>query len=127
MRKSVQTFSACLVAAAFAVQSVVAFAADVPELANARKVSEDAKGDGTHTYYKSTTSPGDLVEAYKGELSSDGWSIVNAGGGGSSWGGGATLTATKGSTYLVLDAGGESGETHIDLCVWPSKPDDDDC
>lgn len=127
MRPLVKTLAIPLIAAAFAAQPVMVLAADAPAPAGLQKVSEDSKDGGTHTYYRGTSSAAEIVDAYKAELESDGWSIVTSGGGGSSWGGGAGLTATRGSAYLVMEAGGESGETNVNLCVWPSKPDDDNC
>lgn len=112
---------------AFAVQQGIAQSTDIPTPSDAEKVSEDAKGDGKHYYYKSSSSAGDLVSSYKSQLESAGWTIDSSSSGGSSWGGDGELTATKGQSYLVLAAGGETGRTNIDLCVWPSKPSNTDC
>lgn len=104
-----------------------ASSAGAPAIGGAEKVKEEAKGEGTHTLYRSKASAADLMKSYRSTLDADGWTIAGSDSGGSSWGGGAGLTATKGSEYLVMRAGGEAGRTHIDLCVWPRKPDDDDC
>ena len=102
-------------------------ASEAPPPAGAEKVREQPRGGGTHTLYRSTEAAGDVIRAYQATLQSDGWTIVSSGGGGGSYGGGGGLTATKGAQYLVLSAGGPVGSTNIDLCVWPTRPADDDC
>ena len=77
-----------------------------------------------------TNAPADVAGAYQTALENNGWAIKNSGGGGDPFGlfaSGAGLTATNGSRYLKLNAGGPIGSTHVDICVWPSQPVDDDC
>ena len=127
MRNAISIIRYLPIAAVLIAMTGVAIAAGAPALPDATKVKENAKGDGTHFYYTSKKSAKDLVDSYKSVLESDGWTIDSSGAGGSSWGGDGGLTATKGSEYLVMSAGGETGDTNIDLCVWPSKPKDDNC
>lgn len=91
------------------------------------KSSDEISDGGEHTYYTASESATDFVSGYESQLSGAGWSVNDSGGGGSSEGGGAGLTATSGDKYLVVAAGGPSGETFADLCVWPQKPSNDDC
>lgn len=116
-----------LIAAALGLHPIAAMAASAPAVADAQKMSEEAKGAGTHIYYTSRQSAQDVMSAYRSTLEADGWTIDSMGGGGSAWGGNAGLTASKGAEYLVMSIGGETGATNIDLCVWPSKPADDNC
>ncbi|MDA4847008.1 hypothetical protein [Hoeflea poritis] len=104
-----------------------ALAADAPAPSGAEKVSEQPRRGGTHTLYRSSKSATEIVQAYQTTLESDGWTIQSSGSGGGSYGGGGGLTASKDSQYLVMTAGGQAGATNIDLCVWPSKPSNDDC
>jgi hypothetical protein len=103
----------------------------VPEVANATFQAEDAiQEGGRHFYYTSAGEPGDIVSDYGKALEAAGWEIVSSGGGGDPFGlfaSGAGLTATDGTRYLKLGAGGPKGQVHIDSCVWPTKPSDDDC
>jgi hypothetical protein len=117
-----------LLASAVAVQQVAAQAADnIPMPTGAQNVNQDPRGNGTHYYFRIGNSPAGVVNGYKGQLQSAGWKILSSGSGGSSWGGNGGLTATKGQSYLVLSAGGPAGETYVNLCVWPSQPNNTNC
>ena len=120
-----------------AAASVIAQAGDgllenVPEPAGATFQAKDAiHEDGVHFWYTSSKSPAELASAYQAALEALGWEILDSGGGGDPFGlfgSGAGLTATNGGRYLKYHAGGQTGATtHIDACVWPSRPDDEDC
>jgi predicted RNA-binding protein with PUA-like domain len=103
----------------------------VPDLTNAEFKAEDPIHEGgRHFFYTSSAAPGDVVGAYESALQSAGWNILNSGGGGDPFGmfgGGANLTATDGTRYIKLNAGGPTGSTFIDACIWPTRPSDDDC
>ena len=43
------------------------------------------------------------------------------------YGGGAGLQATNGPKYLSVNAGGPAGMTFVSVCVWPAKPNNDNC
>ena len=106
--------------------------ADLPEPAGAEFKYEDAiREGGRHFYYTTNASPDDLVSAYASALVANGWTIRSSGGGGDPFGlfgSGAGLTATNGPRYFKLHAGGQRGSTtHIDACIWPTQPGDDDC
>ena len=126
---SVRCFlGAVVLTTAAAIQPAGAGSVDnVPTLSGAQLVSTKPKGAGTHWYYQSSNSAAQVANGYKGQLQSAGWNIVNIGSGGSSWGGNSGLTARKGAAYLVLQAGGPSGQTYINVCAWPSQPDNDNC
>lgn len=104
--------------------------ADVPEVEGASfEAEDDIQEGGRHFFYTSAKAPADLVAAYQAALEDAGWTIEDAGGGGDPMGfaSGAGLTATMAQRYLSLNAGGPSGQTFIDLCVWPQQPRDNDC
>lgn len=104
---------------------------NVPAPADATYQAQDSiQENGRHFYYTTTNAPADVAGAYQTALENNGWTIKNSGGGGDPFGlfaSGAGLTATNGSRYLKLNAGGPIGSTHVDICVWPSQPVDDDC
>ncbi|MTH97279.1 hypothetical protein [Roseibium sp. RKSG952] len=116
-----------LFAAGLTAPMSAAFGAGAPPIPGADEAGTEPKGSGTRTSYTSSKSPEEIMRSYEDTLKGDGWQIHSAGGGGSSWGGGADLSATKGGEYLVMSAGGTPGMTNIDLCVWPERPEDDDC
>lgn len=91
------------------------------------------KNGAQYTRYSiSGTAPANVTADYKSQLSSQGYSITSDGGGGGGWGkwGGAEagLSANNGSTYVDVQAGGQSGSTtYFEVCVGPSKTAVDDC
>lgn len=91
------------------------------------------KNGAQYTRYSINGTAASAVTAdYKSQLSSAGYSITSDGGGGGGWGkwGGAEagLSANNGSTYVDVQAGGQSGSTtYFEVCVGPSKTAVDDC
>ncbi len=118
---------AVLVSAAAVQQGRAQKSGNVPMPAGAQNVNQNPKGNGTHYFFRTGSSPASIVNGYRGQLQSAGWKILSSGSGGSSWGGNGGLTATKGQSYLVLNAGGPGGETYVNLCVWPGRPNNDNC
>jgi hypothetical protein len=104
--------------------------ANVPEPGDAAFQAQDSiQEGGRHFYYTSSNAPADVVSNYQTTLEANGWTIVDSGGGGDPFGfaSGAGLTATNGSRYLKMNAGGPTGSTHVDVCVWPFQPSDNNC
>lgn len=100
----------------------------VPAPAGATQINQDQlAGGGVHTAYTTTEAPAQVVSAYQTVLQGAGWTVQNSGGGGSAYGGNAGLTATEGARHLSLEAGGPTGQTFVDLCVWTSKPSNNSC
>ena len=89
--------------------------------------TEAISAGGQQASYKTSAAPAAVVAAYKESLPQAGWTVTDAGGSGSSYGGGAGLQATNGPKYLSVNAGGPSGTTFVNVCVWPSKPKNDSC
>ena len=101
----------------------------VPTPINSSYHNEDnCTEGGRHRYYTSNERPGTIADKYESYLKAAGWSIVysNQGGGWNGFGGGATIKATKGSRYLKFNVGG-NGTMHVDVTVWPQRPNDEDC
>ena len=91
-------------------------------------VAEDAiHEDGRHYFFIADTPPVDLIEAYGAALTDAGWEITSGGGDQNPFAGGAGLTATDGTRYLKIGAGGPAFATFVDGCIWPQQPIDDDC
>jgi hypothetical protein len=105
--------------------------ANIPEPAGAAFQAQNSiQEGGRHFDYTSSNTPADVVGNYETALEANGWTIVSSGGGGDPFGlfaSGAGLTATNGSRYLKMNAGGPTGSTHVDVCVWVAKPVDDNC
>ena len=102
----------------------------VPELDAEFKAEDAIHAGGRHYFFSSAESPTDVVGGYEAALTDAGWEILSSGGGGDPFGlfgGGAGLTATDGTRYIVLNAGGPAGKTFIDGCIWPAKPANDNC
>ncbi len=98
-----------------------------PDPAGSTKEGENSCNGGTHKYFTHTISGCEVVAAYKDVLTANGWSATILNSGCTEWGGGAKLEATKGGRYLFLNAGGPGDSANIDLCVWPSRPNNTDC
>ena len=105
--------------------------AGVPELTGAQFQAEDAiQEGGRHYFFTSSAAPAAIVGNYQATLEDAGWNILDSGGGGDPFGlfaSGAGLTASDGTRYLKLNAGGPAGSTFVDGCIWPQKPADDNC
>jgi uncharacterized protein DUF4396 len=71
--------------------------------------------------------PSAVIASYTQILPGSGWTVTGSGGAGSSNGGGAGLQATNGPRYLSINVGGPAGTTYVNICVWPSRPNDDHC
>lgn len=82
---------------------------------------------GIHLYYQVDGSPKDVMTAFRDALAEHGWEMTTITSGGGDHGGGATYTGTHGDAYGVFDGGGFQTTTHVDVCVWPTKPADPDC
>jgi hypothetical protein len=89
--------------------------------------SEAIASGGQHAAYSTSASPASVIAAYKQSLLQAGWTVTGSSGSGSSWGGGGGLQATNGPKYLSVNAGGPAGTTYVDVCVWPSRPHNDNC
>jgi len=92
--------------------------------------SADWKGiqdGGQHTYFRASEPAQDAARQYRSALESRGWSIVDFYADGSSYGSSGRVVAKDGDRYLLLLSNGPGKTAHINLCVWPSKPGDDDC
>jgi hypothetical protein len=83
--------------------------------------------NGMAASYTSSATPSAVLDAYKKNLPASGWTVEGSGGGGSSWGGGGGLSAANGAKYLYVNAGGPSGKTYVNVCVWPTKPHNTSC
>ena len=82
------------------------------------------RGGQQATYITSATPEG-IISFYKLILPAGGWTVTDSdeGAGDAE----ATLQATNGPQYLALNAGGPTGMTYVKVCVWPSRPSDDQC
>ena len=66
----------------------------------------------------------DIATAYKSVLDNNGWNTFNLGGISL----GAGFQATLGNRYLNFQNGGPPGGARfINICVWPSQPNNDNC
>lgn len=94
--------------------------------------SGSANGATYARYSISGQTPQQVVSGYQTELTGQGYTVQNQGGGGGGWGdwGGANagLSANKGSSYVNVQAGGQSaGPTYFEVCVGPSAQSVQDC
>lgn len=90
--------------------------------AGATLLGEHKTGPNEYARYKIQMPPKKVVNKYKRQAKSDGYSIKSAGGSGGGWGGyGGSeygMTATKSSAYLEVQAGGSTqGPTYYEVCV----------
>jgi hypothetical protein len=100
----------------------------IPAPPDSKSLGTDEIGSGGEkANYSTSANPGAVIEAYKQSLDAAGWTVIASGGSGSSYGGGAGLQATNGPKYLSIDAGGPAGTTFVHVCVWPGKPQNDNC
>lgn len=80
----------------------------------------------------SGATPQQIVADYQTALTAEGYTITNSGGGGGGWGkwGGASagLTGNKGTTYVDVQAGGQSGQpVFFEVCQGTNQSAVDDC
>lgn len=101
--------------------------------AGAQNLQTGSQNGATYGRYQiSGQTPQQVVSGYQTELTGQGYAVTNQGGGGGGWGqwGGANagLTANKGSSYVNVQAGGQSsGPTYFEVCVGPSAQSVQDC
>jgi hypothetical protein len=99
-----------------------ALLAGIPDPPNSKPLGAGAVASGGQkASFTSSAEPAAVVAAYMETLPTVGWAVTGSVGGGSSYGGGAVLRATKGPNYLVINAGGPAGTTFVNICVWSSK------
>jgi hypothetical protein len=99
-----------------------------PESSQQTQGPDGIADHGLHMRYQVNGSPGTVMDAYKAALEVKGWevtTIVTSGSGGG--GGGATYTGTNGDAYGVFDGGGFKTTTYVNVCTWPTKPENPNC
>lgn len=94
-----------------------------PANTNTTKGPDSLADNGIHLFFQVTGSPADVMKAYKEALEAKKWDVTSV----VTSDGGATYTGTNGAAYSVIDGGGWSDKTYIDVCAWPTKPADPDC
>lgn len=100
----------------------------VPTIAGITKSGTKSLTDGgIMTSYTTTGDASTVISTFEAALKKDGYTVDGSGGGGSGRWGGAGLTATTANSYVVVSAGGSTSKMYVDVCVWPSKPKNDDC
>jgi hypothetical protein len=130
MRKA---FLAVLVPSLLGMSSAVMAGDDllsgIPTPPNSKSLgTQSISSGGQLARYSTSTNPAGVIAAYQEALPGAGWTVTGGGGGGGgSYGGGAGLQATNGPKYLSVNAGGPAGMTFVSMCVWPSKPHNDNC
>jgi hypothetical protein len=99
----------------------------------AKQLQAENENGAEYTRYSiGGTSPSAVVSGYESQLTSEGYSITSSGGGGGGWGkwGGAEsgVDGNNGTTYVSVQAGGQSGSTtYFEVCVGPSQSSVNDC
>ena len=100
----------------------------IPTPPNAKSLgAKSISSGGQLARFSTSANPGAVISSYQDALTGAGWTVAGAGGSGSSYGGGAGLHATNGRKYLSVNAGGPAGMTFVSVCVWPAKPNNDNC
>ena len=99
----------------------------------AQQLESDGKNGAQYTRYSiSGTAASAVTSDYQSQLESQGYKITNSGGSGGGWGkwGGseAGVSGKNGSTWVDVQAGGQSGgPTYFEVCVGPSNSSVQDC
>ncbi|MBU6362935.1 MAG: hypothetical protein KGQ95_01815 [Acidobacteria bacterium] len=99
----------------------------------AQQLESDSKSGAQYTRYSiSGTAASAVTSDYQSQLESQGYNITNSGGSGGGWGkwGGseAGVSGNNGSTWVDVQAGGQSGgPTYFEVCVGPSNTSVQDC
>ena len=80
----------------------------------------------------SGATPQQIVTDYQTALEAEGYTVTNTGGGGGGWGkwggAGAGLTGNKGTTYVDVQAGGQTGQpVFFEVCQGANQRAVDDC
>lgn len=110
-----------------AAQAPAPATASVTPPAGATQLQAAERSGAQYTRYSiSGTTPSAVVGDYESQLSGQGFTVTNSGGGGGGWGkwGGASagLSANNGSEYIDVQAGGQSGSTtYFEVCIGPSS------
>jgi hypothetical protein len=109
-------------------QADIALLAGIPDPPNSKPLGARAiPNGGQQASFTTSADPDDVIVSYQQTLPGAGWTVTGSRGAKSSHGGGAGLQATNGPRYLSIDAGGPAGTTYVNICVWPSRPNDDHC
>jgi hypothetical protein len=109
-------------------QADIALLAGIPNPPNSKPLGAGAiSNGGQRANFTTSADPSAVIAAYTQILPGSGWTVMSSGGAGSSNGGGAGLQATNGPRYLSINVGGPAGTTYVNICVWPSRPNDDHC
>jgi hypothetical protein len=109
-------------------QADIALLAGIPDPPNSKPLGARAiPNGGQQASFTTSADPDDVVASYQQTLPGAGWTVTGSRGAESSHEGGAGLQATNGPRYLSIDAGGPAGTTYVNICVWPSRPNDDHC
>jgi hypothetical protein len=109
-------------------QADIALLAGIPNPPNSKPLGAGAiSNGGQRASFTTSAVPSAVIASYTQILPGSGWTVTAGGEGGSSNGGGAGLQATNGPRYLSINVGGPPGTTYVNICVWPSRPDDDHC
>ena len=87
-----------------------------------KKLASDDQDGTSYSRYSTSDTPQSVIAAYRKELTSDGWSVITAGGSSGGWGpyGGAAegLTAKKDGDHFDVQAGGKrGGTTFFEVCA----------
>lgn len=92
-----------------------------PPPSDATQVGSGTHGECSYTRYSIKQSPISVVDYFDKQFKAGDWKILSKGGGGSSWGGGAGITANKGLQYVKVQAGGRASETFFNIILGSSK------
>ena len=94
----------------------------VPPPDSAQELKSDTTIGCSSNRYSTEQSPKEVINYYDAQLKSNGWKITSKGGGGSSYGGGAGLSAEKSGQYININAGGGGGsDTYFTVCFGSDK------
>ena len=105
-----------------------ALAALIPTPPNSEPGGPDTiLNGGIHMHFKANGAPNATLAAYKAALEQKGWDVTTIVSSTGDSGGGGTYTGTNGDAYGVFDGGGFNTTTYIDVCAWPTKPDEPNC
>jgi hypothetical protein len=91
-----------------------------------------ANGVVYQRWSNSGATPQQIVTDYQTALEAEGYTVTNTGGGGGGWGkwggAGAGLTGNKGTTYVDVQAGGQTGQpVFFEVCQGANQRAVDDC
>lgn len=100
--------------------------------AGSQQLSTAQDGQATYTRFSTSQTPTQVTSYYNTALTGAGFKVTNTGSGGGGWGqyggSGSTLEANNGSTWVAVNAGGQTGKTtYFETCVGPSESAVDSC